>query len=193
MFITSDRMFRSFSSDKDLCKVSLHATKLISVNGYHGINRSLEVNRNVRSTTHSHITLVKYCHVFGVLWLIIMVLVWMIGFIDTHLHSSGLQAITALSIFYTLAVHRCTLTTTLSFTSRILETDLSQSHCHFNSRTTSSWHSLILFMPFSAADKSEDSTQFSSDWCSVLLQLLAWVWVWVLCYDRRSVGQSVLV
>jgi hypothetical protein len=34
------------------------------------------------------------------------------------------------------------------FTSRILATDLSQSHCHFKSRMKSSMHSLIHFLPF---------------------------------------------
>jgi hypothetical protein len=34
------------------------------------------------------------------------------------------------------------------FTSRILETDLSQSHCNFKSHAKSSCHSLIPFLPF---------------------------------------------
>jgi hypothetical protein len=34
------------------------------------------------------------------------------------------------------------------FTSRILATDLSQSHCHFTSHMQSSCHSLIPFLPF---------------------------------------------
>jgi hypothetical protein len=34
------------------------------------------------------------------------------------------------------------------FTSRILATDLSQSHCNFNSHMKSSWYSLIPFLPF---------------------------------------------
>jgi hypothetical protein len=34
------------------------------------------------------------------------------------------------------------------FTIRILATNLSQSHCHFNSYMKSSWHSLIPFVPF---------------------------------------------
>jgi hypothetical protein len=34
------------------------------------------------------------------------------------------------------------------FTSCILATDLSQSHCHFNSHMKSSWYSLIHFLPF---------------------------------------------
>jgi hypothetical protein len=34
------------------------------------------------------------------------------------------------------------------FTSRILATDLSQTHCHFESYVKSSWHRLIPFLPF---------------------------------------------
>jgi hypothetical protein len=34
-----------------------------------------------------------------------------------------------------------------AFTSRILTTDLSQSHCNFKSHMKSSWHSLIHFLP----------------------------------------------
>jgi hypothetical protein len=34
------------------------------------------------------------------------------------------------------------------FTSRILSTDLSQSHCYFNSHMKASWHSLIFFLQF---------------------------------------------
>jgi hypothetical protein len=37
---------------------------------------------------------------------------------------------------------------------------------------TSSWSSLIPFLPFPAAASSEDSTHFSSEYCSLLLQLL---------------------
>jgi hypothetical protein len=33
-------------------------------------------------------------------------------------------------------------------TSRILKTDLSQSHCHFKSQVKSSYHSIIPFLPF---------------------------------------------
>jgi hypothetical protein len=39
------------------------------------------------------------------------------------------------------------------FTSHILAMDLSQSHCHFNSHTKSSWHSLIPFLPSSRSCK----------------------------------------
>jgi hypothetical protein len=47
------------------------------------------------------------------------------------------------------------------FTSRILATDLSQSHCHFKSHMKSSFHSLIPFH-YSATANSEDSTEFNS-------------------------------
>jgi hypothetical protein len=47
-----------------------------------------------------------------------------------------------------------------------------QSHWHFNSHMTSFWHSLIPSLPFPAAANSEDSTQFSSHYSSVFLQLL---------------------
>jgi hypothetical protein len=89
-----------------------------------------------------------------------------------YLHSSGLHAIQRCrySIHFQFTVaHALGL---LVFTSRILATDLSRTHWHLNSHMTSSWHSLIPFLPFSAAANFEDSTQFSSDYCSVLLQLL---------------------
>jgi hypothetical protein len=65
-----------------------------------------------------------------------------------HSNSLGLQAIMALSLFYTLSFHCCTCTRFSAFTSHILATDLSHSHCNFNSHMKSSWHSLIPFLPF---------------------------------------------
>jgi hypothetical protein len=50
------------------------------------------------------------------------------------------------------------------FTSRILATELSQSHCNFKSHTKSSWHRLIPFLPFlliSLRMPSPELTQFS--------------------------------
>jgi hypothetical protein len=89
-----------------------------------------------------------------------------------YLHSSGLQVIQHYRYspqFQFTVAHALGLSV---FTSRILATDLSQSRCHFNSHITSSWHSLILFLQFSAAASSEDLTQFSSDYRSVFLLLL---------------------
>jgi hypothetical protein len=59
-----------------------------------------------------------------------------------------------------------------AFTSRILATDISQSHFNFNSHMKFSWHSLIPCLPFPAVSNSENSTQFSSDYCSVLPAIL---------------------
>jgi hypothetical protein len=60
------------------------------------------------------------------------------------------------------------------FTSRILATDLSQSHCNFKSHMKSSCHSLIPFLPFLQLPIPKtrlDSTQLDSttlDYCSTL-------------------------
>jgi hypothetical protein len=58
-----------------------------------------------------------------------------IGWLDLltliHLQSLGLQAITALSLFYVRSVRRCTRPSILVFTSHILAMDLSQCHCQF--------------------------------------------------------------
>jgi hypothetical protein len=58
------------------------------------------------------------------------------------------------------------------FTNRILATDISQSHCNFKLHMKSSWHHLIPFLPFPATAIPK-ITQFSPDYCSVLIQLPA--------------------
>jgi hypothetical protein len=64
------------------------------------------------------------------------------------IHSQlGTTGNTALSLCYTLEF---TLTEALglsALTSRILATNLSQSHCHYKSHMKSSFHSLIPFLP----------------------------------------------
>jgi hypothetical protein len=58
----------------------------------------------------------------------------MAGFIALYdSHSSGLQAITALLLFYTPSSSPLHTLGVSAFTSRILATDLSQSHWHFKS------------------------------------------------------------
>jgi hypothetical protein len=52
---------------------------------------------------------------------------------------------------------------------------------------TSSWHSLIPFLPFSVAANSENSTQFSTDYCSVLLQLLNSQFHSLISVERRCI------
>jgi hypothetical protein len=57
------------------------------------------------------------------------------------------------------------------FISSIQATDLSQSHCNFNSHMKSSWHFLIPFCHFFSINFDchlQNSIQFSSDYCSVL-------------------------
>jgi hypothetical protein len=72
------------------------------------------------------------------------VLDWTIGFIAPYTFTQfGTAGNTALSL--------STFTHALgfsAFTSRILATDLSQSHCNFRSHMKSSWHSLIPVLPF---------------------------------------------
>jgi hypothetical protein len=71
------------------------------------------------------------------------VLDWMIGFIAPYTFTHfGTTGYTALSLFYTLSLGFSV------FTSRILATDLSQSHCNFKSHMKSSLHSLIPFSLF---------------------------------------------
>jgi hypothetical protein len=76
------------------------------------------------------------------------VLDWMIWFIDTlYIQNLGLQAIQRHCYSTHFTVHRCTHTLGFSvFTSRILATNLSQSHCQFKSHVKSSCHSLIPFL-----------------------------------------------
>jgi hypothetical protein len=71
----------------------------------------------------------------------------MTGFIATYSHSSGLQAIQRYRYSTHFTVQRCIRTRVLSvFTSRIMATDLSQSHCNFKSHVKSSYHNLIHFL-----------------------------------------------
>jgi hypothetical protein len=115
----------------------------------------------------------KYCHVSGVPWLITGS--GLDDWICRHLHIYTVQGYRQLqrscySTHFQFTVIYAPESSV--FSSRILATDLSQSHCHFNTHMTSSWHSLIIFLSFPAAANTEDSTQFSFDCCSVLLQLL---------------------
>jgi hypothetical protein len=94
-----------------------------------------------------------------------------IGWLDLltliHLQRSGLQAIVVLSLFYTLSVHCCTHTLGFSvFTGHILAMDLSQL---WSLQLT---HYVFLAQFNSFLTNSKDSTEFSSQYCSVLLQLL---------------------
>jgi hypothetical protein len=95
-----------------------------------------------------------------------------IGWLDLlhliHSHSSGLHAIQR----YRYSTHfQFTVAHALGFsvfTSRILATDLSQSHCNFKSHVKSSCHRLIPFLPFLRLPIPRlNSTAL--DYCSILL------------------------
>jgi hypothetical protein len=80
------------------------------------------------------------------LWLIDGVLDWMIGFINIlYIHTvrdyRRYSAITILHTFRFTVPHALGFS---AFTSRILATDLSQSHCNFNTHMKSSFLSLII-------------------------------------------------
>jgi hypothetical protein len=79
-----------------------------------------------------------YCHMLG-LWLIRRGLDCMIGFIASRYYARY-SAIAILHTFQFTADHTLGFSV---FTSRILATDLSQSHCNFKSHVKSSCHSLI--------------------------------------------------
>jgi hypothetical protein len=74
----------------------------------------------------------------------------MIGFIDTlYIYTvrdyRQYGAIAILHTFHFTVTHPLGLPV---FTSLILATDLSQSHCNFRSHVKTSWHRLIPFLPF---------------------------------------------
>jgi hypothetical protein len=72
---------------------------------------------------------------------------WMIGFIDTLYTPLNYRQYSAIADLHAL---HFTVTHALGFsvfTSRILTTDLYQSHCHFKSHMEPSFHSLIPFSP----------------------------------------------
>jgi hypothetical protein len=88
------------------------------------------------------------CHVYGSLTR--RVFDWMIGFIApytfTQFGTTGNYS--AVAIQHTLQLTVAHAIGFSAFTSRILATDLSQSHCNLKSHMKSSRHSLIPFLPF---------------------------------------------
>jgi hypothetical protein len=89
---------------------------------------------------------------------------WSIGFIASYTFTQ-LGDYRQYSIVADLYTLQFTVTHALGFsvfTSRILATDLSQSHCHFKSYMKSSLHSLLISCHYSAAVNSKDFTKFIS-------------------------------
>jgi hypothetical protein len=73
---------------------------------------------------------------------------WVIGFIAPYTFTT--RDYRQYSTIAILHIFQFTVPNVLGFsvfTSRILATDLSQSHCNFNSHTKSSWQSIIVFLP----------------------------------------------
>jgi hypothetical protein len=128
----------------------------------------------------------EYCHVLG--WLTRRVLDWMIRFIYT-LYIHTIRDYRQLQRYrYSIHTFQFTVTQALgfsAFTSRILATDLSQSHCHFNPHMKSSWHSLIPFLTFLLSHLRLPSPElgpilFLLDYCSVLyFYFRSWSWSYV--------------
>jgi hypothetical protein len=94
--------------------------------------------------------------------------VWMIRFIDTFYKYTTLDyrqysSIAVLHTFQFKVTHAIRFSV---FTSRILATDLSQSHCHFKSHMKFSFHSPIPFLPLfcSCQFRRLDSIQFLAGW-----------------------------
>jgi hypothetical protein len=80
------------------------------------------------------------------------------GFIDTYTFTQfGTTGnYSAIAILHTLEFTVAHALGFSVFTSRILATDLSQSHYHFNSHMTTPRRSVIRVLPFPAAANSED-------------------------------------
>jgi hypothetical protein len=76
------------------------------------------------------------------------VLDWMIGFITPYTFTTrDYRQYSAIAILHTLHVTVAHALGFSLFTSRILATDLSQSHCHFKSHMKFSFQSLTPFLP----------------------------------------------
>jgi hypothetical protein len=92
------------------------------------------------------------------------------------LHSLGLQAITALPLFYTLSVHRCTCAR-LDSSSSIVTSWQQIYQCNLKSHVKSSWSRLIPFLPFLQPPISRllsTTVVYSSVLHLLLLLLLSW-------------------
>jgi hypothetical protein len=79
----------------------------------------------------------------------------------TQLRTTGNTATAILHTFQFTVAHALGF---FIFTSRILTTDLSQSHCNFKSHMKSSFHRLTPFLPLFCNCQFRNSTQFNSSY-----------------------------
>jgi hypothetical protein len=123
---------------------------------------------------------------------------WMIGFTAPYTFTT--RDYRQYSVIADLHTLQFNVTHSLWFsviTSRILATDLSQSHCHFSSHMKSSFHNLIPFLPLfcNCQFRRRDSSQFL---CSQAYILAGWrleTRFFTLCQSQShiaTVSQSVI-
>jgi hypothetical protein len=117
----------------------------------------------------------------------------------------------AIAILYTLEFTVANALGFSVFSSLLLATDLSQSHCNFNLHMKSSWHSLISFLPLfcSCQFRRLDSIQFLTSRKAGVPKPDSLFPTWLICFyyfvpsesesesesyvnNRRSAGQSIL-
>jgi hypothetical protein len=83
------------------------------------------------------------------------------------------------------------------FTSRILATDLSQSHCHFKSHMESSFHSLIHFFPLFCRCWSLPAQSFSGpspfELATIFCCLRFETSIFVASYDSQGLSLSLML
>jgi hypothetical protein len=99
---------------------------------------------------------------------------WMIGFIAPYIFTIRVyRQYSTIAIQHTFQFNVTHALGFSVFTSRILTTDLSQSHCNFKSHVKSSCHSLIPFLPFLPNHLGLPSPELDPipDYCSIFRPL----------------------
>jgi hypothetical protein len=104
-------------------------------------------------------------------WFIWQVLDWINGFIASYTFTTrDYRQYSAIAILHTFQFTVAPALGFSGFTSRILATDLSQSHCHFKSYMKSSYHTLIPSLPLFCTCQFDSWLLFSTLlYCRTLL------------------------
>jgi hypothetical protein len=100
---------------------------------------------------------------------------WMIGFIAPYTYTFTIRNYRQYSAIAILRTSQFTVAHALGFsvfTSRILATDLSHSHCNLKSHVKSSGHSLIHFLPLFCSWQFRRLNSTALDYCSTRSRLL---------------------